>query len=119
MKTIVIALMCFIGIQTVNAQETSKTKKKTETIVIQTHTNCSETACGEYKEFIETGLNYLNGVIFAELDHTTRKVTVKYKVNEVTPQKIREAIANTGYDADDVKATPEGIKNLPSCCKPH
>ena len=107
----IIILMCFIGIQTGKAQETSA--KRTETIIIQTSAQCDD--C---KERIENALNYTKGVSFAELDLETKKVTVKYKTGLITPEQIKQKIAEIGYDADDVKAEKAGFDKLPTCCKP-
>ncbi|MEY4336862.1 MAG: hypothetical protein RLZZ45_1781, partial [Bacteroidota bacterium] len=32
-------------------------------------------------------------------------------------ENIKAAIANTGYDAEDVKAAPDAYNKLPKCCK--
>lgn len=86
---------------------------KTQTIVIHTSAECQE--C---KERIEGGLNYTKGVVFAELDIPSRDLTVKYSTKKMTPEKLRAVINDLGYDADDTKAKPEALNNLPACCKP-
>jgi copper chaperone CopZ len=94
-----------------NAQEVAK-NKKTETIVIQT-----SAICEDCKERIEGGLNYTKGIVFSELNDKTKKVTVKYKTEIITPQQIKEKIAEIGYDADEIKASQAGFDKLPTCCK--
>jgi copper chaperone CopZ len=86
----------------------------TETIVIQTSAQCAD--C---KERIENALNYTNGVKFAEMDLTTKKVTVKYATSKISAQAIKEVISKIGYDADELKAKKEAIEKLPKCCQPN
>jgi copper chaperone CopZ len=86
---------------------------KTQTIVIHTSAECQE--C---KEKIESGLNFTKGVVFAELDIPSRNLTVKYSTKKMTPEKLRAVINELGYDADETKANPEALHNLPDCCKP-
>lgn len=115
MKKAITFVVAILAMNFSFAQE--QTKKKTETVVIQTKSNCKEDACEEYKEIIENTANYIKGVVFAEFDSATRKVTIKYKTKAVTAQQIRQKIADAGYDADDVKATKESTEKLPGCCK--
>ena len=88
-------------------------KKKIETTQIQTSAQC-----GDCKERIENKLNYTKGVVFAELDLDSKKVTIKFKSSVITKQQIKEIIASIGYDADDVKAKQEDVQKLPKCCQP-
>jgi copper chaperone CopZ len=111
MKKYMMIMIAAFTMHYTNAQEA--TKKKTETVVIQTSAQC-----GDCKERIEGGLNYTKGVIFAELNEDTKKVTVKYKTAIISAQKIKEKIAEIGYDAEEVKATKNGLDKLPACCKP-
>lgn len=88
-------------------------QKKIEEVVIQTSAQC-----GDCKELIEDKLNYTKGVLFAELDLESKKVTVRYKTKSISLQEIKLAIASVGYSADDVKAKEEDVLKLPICCQP-
>ncbi len=88
-------------------------KGKTETVVIQTSAEC-----GDCKGRIEDGLNYTKGVVFAELDLETKKVTVKYNSKKISLQQVKEKINSIGYDADEMKADQEAVQKLPACCQP-
>ena len=88
-------------------------QKKIEEAVIQTSAQC-----GDCKERIESKLNYTKGVVFAELDLESKKVTVRYKTKTISLQEIKQAIASIGYSADDVKAKEEDVLKLPKCCQP-
>ena len=49
-----------------------------------------------------------------EADQTT---TVVYWTKKITPDKIRKEISLRGFDADEVKADPNGYKQRDGCCK--
>jgi hypothetical protein len=42
---------------------------------------------------------------------------VTFVAERTNVENIKAAIANAGYDADDVKADAEAYKKLPKCCK--
>ena len=108
MKSILlITALLFTGL--VSAQD----KAATETVVIQTSAEC-----GACKTRIEDKLNYAKGVKFAELNLDDKKVTVKYSTKKITLAEIKQLIAETGYDADEVKAISAAVEKLPTCCKP-
>jgi len=85
----------------------------TEKITIQTNAQC-----GMCKTSIETSLTALEGVKSAELDLVTKKVKIKYDDKVLDAATLRQAIANTGYSADDVPARPKAQEALAACCKP-
>lgn len=74
--------------------------------------------CGDCKVRIEDGLNYTKGVKYAELDLGTKIVTVGFNPKKITEAEIKKVISEIGYDADDVKANPASIQELPMCCRP-
>ena len=102
--------MAMFMMNTTFAQEK---KGKTETVVIQTSAEC-----GDCKDRIENGLNYTKGIVFAELDLETKKVTVKFNTKKITLQQVKEKINSIGYDADEMKADPAAVQKLPACCQP-
>ena len=42
---------------------------------------------------------------------------VKYWTDRTDIEQIKTAIANAGYDAGDVEATPDAYQRLPKSCK--
>ena len=46
-----------------------------------------------------------------------KETTVKYITDRINEEEVKTAIANAGYDANDVSANPESYKKLPTCCK--
>lgn len=81
---------------------------------IKIHTSA---VCGMCKERIEKGLAFEKGVKDVNLDIPTKIVTVTYKPKKTNPEKIRLAISNLGYDADEVPANVKAYEKLPTCCK--
>ncbi len=92
----------------------SFTKKEVKEVVIKTSAECN--MC---KERIEEKLNYTKGISFVSLEVSTKLLTVKYKEDKISLEKIREILSVLGYDADDVKANTENQQKLPKCCRPN
>ena len=92
----------------VNAQK----NKKTETLTIKTSTQC-----GMCKERVEKAMVFEKGIVSSELDIDKQQFTIVYKPSKTTPEKIRQAISKTGYDADNIKAEGKAYSKLPDCCK--
>ena len=73
--------------------------------------------CEECKTKIETYLKRLDGVTYINVNYRKGETAVKYVTDRVNIEDIKTAIANAGFDADDVPANPEFYKLLPKCCK--
>ncbi|HEY0434270.1 MAG TPA: cation transporter [Chitinophagaceae bacterium] len=73
--------------------------------------------CDECKETIETYLKRYDGVTFVNVNVKKKETTVKYLTDRTNLENIKTAIANAGYDADDIPANTEAYKALPKCCK--
>ena len=82
-------------------------------VTIQTNAVCE--MC---KDNIETSLLQLDGVEKVELDLVTKKVKIKYDADLLDEATLRQAIANTGYSADEVPARPKARASLAACCRP-
>ncbi|MEO6904241.1 MAG: heavy metal-associated domain-containing protein [Bacteroidia bacterium] len=103
----VVLLLFIFNIGKVSAQGTEMAEIKIKTSAI----------CNECKNTIESALAFTKGVKKSFLDVPTSIVTVSYNPLKTTPEKIRIAISNAGYDADDVPANPKAYKKLSNCCK--
>jgi copper chaperone CopZ len=110
MKKGLLMMIAFFMLNALNAQTT---KGKTQKVLIKTSAEC-----GDCKERIESKLNYVKGVVYAELDVETKELTVKFKSDKITLEEIKKIISEIGYDADEVKANPENQAKLPACCQP-
>ena len=109
-----IKFLFLLMVFTAGKAQAQEKQQKIQTVVIMTSSEC-----GDCKERIEGALNYTKGVVFAELDVETKKVTVRFVTKKISLQQVKEAIAAIGYDADDVKAVPAAQKKLPKCCQPN
>ena len=73
--------------------------------------------CDMCKERIETYLKRYDGVIYINVNVKRKETTVKYLTDRTNIENIKTAIANAGYEADDIPANTESYKQLPKCCK--
>jgi len=91
--------------------------KPVQTVKISTPT----VQCESCKKRIETYLKRYDGVLTVNVklskDSAKRETTVKYLTDRVNEETIKAAIANAGYDANEIAANPESYKALPKCCK--
>jgi periplasmic mercuric ion binding protein len=91
----------------------SAQQKKPVTVKIQTPT----VVCDECKKRIEEYLKYEEGITKVVVYPKSKYTMVTYLADRTNIENIKTAIANVGYDADDVKANEEAYKNLPKTCK--
>jgi copper chaperone CopZ len=106
MKKLILLLVAVLSIQGfMKAQGTDTLKIKTSA------------QCEMCKERIENALAYEKGIVNSNLDLKTKIVTVVYKPSKTNSDKIKMALSQVGYDADDVKADPKAYSKLPACCK--
>ncbi len=92
----------------VNAQQ-----KKPVTVKISTPT----VQCEKCKKTIEDYLKYEEGVTNVVVDFKQKFAKVTYLVDRTNLENIKTAIANTGYDAEEIKADTDAYNKLPKCCK--
>lgn len=90
--------------------------QKTVTAKIQTKVYCSHCSqCETCGLRFDTEMYKLTGL--KNFTIVGNVITVSYNPKKLTIDKIRECIANCGYDADDVKATEAGLNSLDGCCR--
>jgi mercuric ion binding protein len=87
--------------------------KALQTVKIKTPTAMCE-AC---KTRIEAYLKRYDGVTFSNVNYRKGETTVKFLSDRIDIEQVKTAIANAGYDADDIPANPESYKMLPITCK--
>jgi len=73
--------------------------------------------CEACKTRIETYLKRIDGVREVTVNFHRGETTVKYLTDRTNIEEIKTAIANSGYDADDIPANEESYKRLPKTCK--
>ncbi len=91
----------------------AQAKKGIQTVTIQTPT----VQCESCKKRIEDYLKREDGVQKATVDFKKHVTKVTFVAERTNIENVKAAIANSGYDADDVKADEEAYKKLPKCCK--
>lgn len=101
---LVMALMSF----TSQAQNTST--KKTSKFKVYGN-------CGMCKTKIEGAVNGTTGIYKATWDTKSKQMTVTYNPKKTTVSKIKQKIADVGYDSETHRAKKSTYDNLHGCCK--
>lgn len=109
MKYFLLLILAVAGLQTASFSQT----KPVETAKIKTPT----AACEACKTRIEAFLKRHDGVLSVNVNFRRGETTVKYLTDRINPEAIKTAIANAGYDADEIPANEESYKRLPKTCK--
>jgi copper chaperone CopZ len=113
MKKLLLSLVsfCLIAIAA-SAQQKAVLTAKIKTPTVQ---------CEMCKKTIEDLLKRYDGIMSVNVklskDSSKRETVVKYITDRVNEETIKAAIANAGYDANEIAANPESYKALPKCCK--
>jgi periplasmic mercuric ion binding protein len=97
---------------------TAIAQKSNQKAVIKTTLNCDH--CKECETCglkFKTEMLKIKGIKMYEIDDKKMTFTIYYNSKKTTLQAIKEGISKLGYDADEVKATLEGLATLDSCCK--
>jgi copper chaperone CopZ len=109
---IVVALFTFsVSVMAQTESKKEATKAAYVTSVIEVSGNC-----GQCKERIETAVD-VTGVRKAEWSPKTGKLTITYKPEKVSLEKIEKLIAAVGHDTKTVKADVKTYEDLPGCCQ--
>jgi mercuric ion binding protein len=115
LKSIFLYLLVFASGLPILLQTNSAAAQKvsrSDTLTIATSAQC-----GMCKERIEKAMAFEKGVKSSSLDLNSKELTVIYKSNRTSPEKLRKALSEVGYDADRVPANPKAYAKLPPCCK--
>ncbi|MCC2548675.1 heavy-metal-associated domain-containing protein [Hymenobacter sp. BT175] len=94
-----------------HAQDKAKTSGTTQ---LQVKTSA---VCEMCKARLEKAMAYEKGVQAASLDVPTQMLTITYRPGKTDAGKLRTAVRQTGYDADDQLAEARAYERLPDCCK--
>jgi copper chaperone CopZ len=110
MKNLLFLVIAVAGFSTLGF---GQAKKVNQTVTIKTPT----VQCESCKERIEKFLLREEGVFKETVDYKKKTTKVTFVSDRTNIENIKAAIANAGYDADDVTANEESYKKLPKCCK--
>lgn len=75
--------------------------------------------CDKCREQVEFFIAHEYGVTSVRADTRKHTTTVTWLTDRTTIDNIRAAIANLGFDADDIEAEPFAYKRLPKECRMH
>ena len=109
MKNLFVFLFSVLFAFSSNAQDNKKTP-----IELKIKTSA---VCDMCITTIEKAMAYEKGVKTFKLDVDSKILTVTYLPNKTTPEKIRKAVSEAGYDADDLPADAKAYEKLDKCCK--
>jgi copper chaperone CopZ len=107
LRNLGLALVVFFA--TLSAQAQNGNEK---TVQIKT-----SAVCDMCKTTLEKAMAYEKGVKASALDVDSKMLTVTFDSRKTNEDKIRKAVNETGYDADDKPATPRAYNKLDDCCK--
>lgn len=107
-KLILATSLCLVAALAAQAQtKTWETKK----------ISVPNALCEACKKRITEHLKRHDGVGQVTVNTRRGEVTVKYVTDRTNIENIKAAIANIGYDADDIKANEDFYKMLPKTCR--
>lgn len=89
-----------------------------ETIVIKTTIHCDHCLdCESCGNRISAAIRKTKGIHKVKINPNKNTISVTFNPEKTNPEKIKIAIAEVGFDADEVKAAPGGYAKLDGCCK--
>ena len=112
MRAILIGFFGLFGIVTTSFAQVQKAVQKA---VIKTPT----VQCDICKDKVEFFVSHEYGVGSVKVDIKKKTTTVTWITDRTTLENIKVAIANNGYDADDIEAEEYAFNHLPNSCKLH
>jgi mercuric ion binding protein len=109
MQTLTLSLLMLTALTaTTYAQQRAVQKAVIQTPGVQ---------CEGCKTRIENRLVHEYGVSSVKADFKRHTVTAVWYTDRTNIENIKTALANLGYDADDVTADPDAYKRLPITCQ--
>ena len=109
-KKLTIILLLFLVLNSTSAQIFNNKKYIEETFEVLGN-------CDMCKKKIQNAAIKLRGVKKAIWSTEEQRLTIKYNPDKISLEKIKQSIADEGYDTDDIKATQEAYNDLHYCCK--
>jgi periplasmic mercuric ion binding protein len=107
-KLVMVLLFASVGVTMAQAKKGTMVTAKIATPTVQ---------CEQCKNRIERYMSREEGVASTKVDYKHGVTTVKFFSDRTNIENVKTAIANAGYDADNVTANEESYKKLPTCCK--
>ena len=113
MKAFSLSLLAIFCFGTVGLAQYQQTQKVSGKAVIKTPT----ILCEKCQEKVEFFISHTEGVTSIAVNIRKKTATVTWLNDRTTLENIKTAIANLGFDADDIEAEEYAFKRLPKECK--
>lgn len=107
-KLVLVLLFATAGVTMAQAKKGTLAKAVIQVPTVQ---------CDMCKDRIQRYFLKEEGVKSMVVNVKKHEATVQYYTDRTNIENIKTAIANVGYDADDVTANEDSYKALPTCCK--
>jgi periplasmic mercuric ion binding protein len=109
MKQLLLTLVAIAGLSTFSFSQT----KTVQSVKIKT----PQIVCEACKKRVEEYLKRYDGITQININYHKGEVALKFLSDRQNVENLKAAIANAGYDADEVPANPDAYKLLPKSCK--
>ena len=106
MKKVILTMLAVAAMSTTMQAKTVKTE-------IPVNGNCSEMC----KPRIEKAAKSVSGVLSATWSLKAQKLTLVYDNTKTDTTKVQKAVADSGHDSGNIKASQASYDKLPGCCK--
>jgi mercuric ion binding protein len=110
MKKLLLGLIVTLGLTAVAGAQQQKA-------LLTAKIKTPNALCEDCKNRIEGYLKRYDGVASVVVNFRKGETTVKYLTDRINIEEVKTAIANCGYDADDVPAAEDAYNRLPKACK--
>ena len=115
MKAFALSFLAIFSLVTVSFAQYQQTQKVSGKGVVKTPT----VLCDICKDKVEFFISHTEGVTSVKVNIKQKTTTVTWLNDRTNLDNIKVAIANLGYDADDIEAEEYAFKRLPKDCKLH
>ena len=112
----VTAAILIVGVVTAQLKQSAELAKA-DGKILKTTIKVPTIVCGSCVTTVTNALKKVDGVKTAKVDLKKKTATVTYASTKVTVDKLEKAIADAGYDANNVKRNAEAYEKLDACCK--
>lgn len=113
MRSLTLSLVTMFCFSLSSFAQYQQTQKATGKAVIKTPT----VLCDKCKDKVEFFISHTEGVTSVKVNIKQKTTTVTWLNDRTTLENIKTAIANLGFDADDIEAEEYAYKRLPKECK--
>ena len=106
MKKVILTMLAVAAMSTTMQAKTVKTE-------IPVNGKCNEMC----KPRIEKAAKSVSGVLSATWSLKAQKLTLVYDNTKTDTTKVQKAVADSGHDSGNIKASQASYDKLPGCCK--